>query len=578
MRYKSERQLQKKLLLKDGDYRSTKEVLERIVKYIPDKNILAELDAQKNIVYHTAKDIYNDVESLGAGLLDMGLHGKHIAIIADNSYRYLISDMAISGGVGVVTPIDKDAPNDLMVTLLNKCDADAVIISAHLLNKIESIKDLCPKLSTIITIDKKVEGYPSLDEVLAVGRNLELRQVYRNTPLDLDAPAKILFTSGTTGANKAVVFSQNNLAANILNAMDTIKADEKGINTSMSVLPMHHSTEINTHILPRIACGRLTYINDSIKNMMTNIKIFKPSVITIVPMIANAFYKNIWMNATKLGKADKLKKGIKLSNFLRKFGIDITHKLFKDVFEPFGGNLNQIVSGGAMLSPEVVKGFNDLGVFIVNGYGITECGPLISMNSDTLEEAYSVGCISPNLEAKLVNIDLNDVGELCVRGKSVTRGYYMDPEATATVLDNDGFFNTGDLARIDDKGRIFIVGRKKNVIVLDNGKNVCPEEIEHEIQINLDYCKELVVYMGDYCVDGKTHPAICLNIYIEDSAIREDKARILNDIRNVNKKLSNYKRVNYVNISDKEFEKTSTNKIKRCSILEYHDSVNGIRI
>lgn len=573
MKYLTEREINKNFLLKEGDYKSTKDIIERIARIIPDREILAELDDNKNIIYHTSKDILNDVENLGDGLLAMGLENKHIAISAENSYLYVIADLSISGGVGVVTPIDKDAPQELLETLLNKCDADAIICGKHVLQKVLAVKDGCERLKTIITIDEKVEGYPYIKEIMEEGKKPENAGKYRSKELDLSAPAKLLFTSGTTGANKCVILSQNNLAANAMNCMD-IKAKAGKVNTSMSVLPMHHATEINTHLMTRIASGRLTYINDSMKNMMTNIKIFKPTVITVVPMIANAFYSNIWLNAKKAGKDKKLKKGIKLCKLLRLFGKDITHTLLKDVYAPFGGNLRQIVVGGAVLNPTVVKGLSDLGIFITNGYGITECGPLISMNSDTLTDVKSVGKNCPGLTVKLKNVNSEGVGELCVKGKSVSLGYYKDEEATKQAFYKDGFFNTGDLATIDKKGRIFLTGRKKNAIVLPNGKNISPEEIETEIQNNIPYCKDIVVYLTDY----KNNPILCAGVYIEDEEARKNVEKIKEDFKLVNSKLPNYKQVQFVNLSEEEYKKTSTRKIKRDLILNYHNFETGIRL
>lgn len=365
----TERQMNRNLLLKDGDYESIRQVLERIATIIPDNKILAELDQEKKLVYYTSKDIFEEVMNLGDGLMDAGLKDAHIAIAAENSVRYIFSDICISSGVGVVTPIDREAPVDLLVTLLNKCDADAVICNAKIVGTIAELQDKCPRVKTLITIDKPKEGFLFYEDLVKRGAALKEKSIYRNIKLDLDAPAKILFTSGTTGANKGVVLTNANLAANIINCMDTIMATPE--NTAMSVLPMHHATEINTHIMTRVASGRLTYVNDNMRNMMVNIKIFKPNCITVVPMIANAFYKGIWTNAAKLGKAEKLKKGIKISNLLRKFGKDKTHSMFADLFAPFGGNLEFIICGGSMLNPEVVKGMNDLGIRMENGYGIT---------------------------------------------------------------------------------------------------------------------------------------------------------------------------------------------------------------
>ena len=565
MKLRTERQMQAKTLLKDGEYRSIRDMLQRINRIIPQNKILAGLDKDKQIYYYTASQLYEEVMCLGDGLIDLGLKGAHIAIFSENSCRYVLADITVSSGVGVVTPIDVNAPVNLVVTLLGKCDADAVLCGAGYIDRILEAQKECPRVKTLITLDRKVEGYPFYDELVEKGRSLKEQSVYRGLVSEPDAPAKILFTSGTTGANKPVLLSNANLAANMMNCIDVIRA--KGDNTSMSVLPMHHATEINTHIMARIGCGRLTYINDNMRNMMVNIKIFKPDVITIVPRIATAFYKTIWAQAKKAGKDEKLRKGIKLCNLLRKFGIDKTHDLFKDVYAPFGGNLNLIVCGGSMLNPVVIKGMNDLGIQIHNGYGITECGPLISMNADTLDEHLSVGPACPGLEVKIENPDENGVGELCVRGKSVSHGYYKDPVATAAVFSEDGFFNTGDSARIDSKGRIILVGRKKNTIVLQSGKNISPEEVENVIETHLDYADDIAVYLAALPLAGGTsRDILCAGLYIKDQEIRRDTARIRADIEAVNALLPEYKNIEYIELVDEEYEKTSTRKIRRTQL------------
>lgn len=566
MRYKTERELQSRTLLKEGDYRSIKDMLERINRYIPDRKILAELNDSNEIVYHTASDIYEEVMNLGDGLLEAGYMDNHIAIVSENCYRYVIADICISSGVGIVTPIDVNAPAELMTMLLNKCDAEAVLCGADQVGKIKEIMRDCQLLKSIITIDRKVEGLLSYDELLEKGRNVK-QKIYRNKELDLDAPAKILFTSGTTGANKGVVLSNANLAANTMNCMDVIMTSDRSL-TSMSILPMHHATEINTHIMARIGSGRLTYISGSMRNMMKNIKIFKPQVVTIVPMIANAFYRNIMNGVRKAGKEEKLKKGIRLCNLLRKFGIDITHKLFPEVYAPFGGNLNMIVCGGSMLNPVTIKGLNDLGIRVENGYGITECGPLISMNGDTLGEHLSVGNPCPGMKVKLTNVDDDGVGELCVKGKSVFKEYYKDPEATAAVFDEEGYFNTGDSARIDSRGRIFLVGRKKNTIVLENGKNVCPEEVENVIETNIDFVDEIVVYQAEYASGSALRQMMCAGLFIKDETIRADRDAIKEAMLKVNAKLPDYKRIEYVELPESEYEKTSSRKIRRSVLPE----------
>lgn len=559
MKYKTEREFHKNFLLKEGDYRSIREMLGRINRMIPQNVLLAELDAGNNMVEYTAQNIYNEVMALGEGLVAEGLKGAHIAIVSENCCRYVIADISISSGVGVVVPVDVNSPDNLMATLLQKSDADAVLCGADLVELMEQMQQCCPRLKKIITLDKKVAGYPSYEEIVGKGKTLDGE--YRNVELDLDAPAKILFTSGTTGANKGVVLTNANLAANMVNCMDSIMT--AGDTTSMSVLPMHHATEINTHIMTRIGSGRLTYVNGNMRNLMKNMKVFKPHLITVVPMIANAFYRNIQAGVKKAGKEEKLQKGIKLSNMLRKIGIDRTHKMFADLFVPFGGNLNMIVCGGSMLNPVVIKGMNDLGVRMENGYGITECGPLISINGDTLSEHLSVGKPCPGLQVKIASPDADGIGDLCVKGKSVFKEYYKDPEATAAVFDEEGFFNTGDSARIDSKGRIFLVGRKKNTIVLENGKNVCPEEIENVIETNMGYADEIAVYQAELKVGNVSRSVICAGIFIKDEQERGNRRAIEADMERINALLPDYKRIEYVELPSSEYRKTSSRKIIR---------------
>lgn len=565
--------MNKRTVLKEGDFQNLRQIFERVARLMPNAEIFAELNEQKQIVTHAAKEMTETFMAIGEGLISHGFEGKHIAIIAQNSYRYVLTDIAIASGVGVVTPIDHDANEETLATLLGRVDAEVAVVSTDVLKRVERAREKYSALKTIITIDKKVDGYLSLDDIIKDGKNVKQKK-FETKKLDPHATCEILLTSGTTGANKGVLMTQRNMTANVLNCMDVIKAEKKN-NTSMSILPMHHATEINTHILPRIACGRLTYINSSMKDMMNNIKIFKPYIITVVPMIANAFYKNIWANAKKQGKEQKLKKGIKLCKILSKFGIDITHKLFKDLYAPFGGNLKQIVCGGAPLNPEVVEGLKDLGIYIINGFGITECGPLVSMNTDPYSEVHSIGKPCPELQVKIFDPDENGVGELCVKGKSVSRGYYKDQEGTNAVHDKDGYFHTGDLIRMDKQGRMFVAGRKKNLIVLANGKNVFPEEIETQITNSLPYIKDVVVFEGEYVKNDEKNQAIIAMFNIDDQ-IQVDKEKLLKDFRDLNKTLPAHKHIGYLEQINREFVKNASRKIVRPEAVKMHNDSTGI--
>ena len=560
MKYQTEIEMQRGTLLREGRYRSIRDMLDRLSRLKPDAPILQELNEKEEKVTWTARALKEEVMCLGEGLLAAGLQGAHIAIVSGNCCRYILADLCVSNGVGVVTPIDANAPADLLALLLNKCDATALFCDPVTLPKVRSVREACPSLKTLILLSGQAEDVLTYDELLEKGRS-----VGENGPCDTmtpgrEGPAQILFTSGTTGINKGVVLTGANLTANMNNCQDVVEAWEDH-NVSMSVLPMHHSAEINTHIMTRIGCGRLTCICPDVRRMMPSLKIFQPSTITVVPMIAQAFYKSIWAGARKNGKAEKLAKGIRLANLLRKFGFEISHKLFPEVFAPFGGHLKMIICGGAMVNPVVVKGMADLGIRIENGYGITECGPLISMNADPRKEHLSVGKPCPNLETRIDQPDENGVGELCVRGRNVSSGYYKDPEATALVFDPDGWFHTGDMARIAADGRIFLMGRLKNTIVLSNGKNVNPEELENLIETRLEYVDECVVYPAR--LEKGDQEFIVAGLYISDESRRADRSAVAADVAALNATLSSYKRLEYVELPATDYPKNAMRKILR---------------
>lgn len=560
MKYQTEIEMQRGTLLREGRYRSIRDMLDRLSRLKPDAPILQELNEKEEKVTWTARALKEEVMCLGEGLLAAGLQGAHIAIVSGNCCRYILADLCVSNGVGVVTPIDANAPADLLALLLNKCDATALFCDPVTLPKVRSVREACPSLKTLILLSGQAEYVLTYDELLEKGRSVGENGPYHTKTPDPDAPAKILFTSGTTGINKGVVLTGANLTANMNNCQDVVEAWEDH-NVSMSVLPMHHSAEINTHIMTRIGCGRLTCICPDVRRMMPSLKIFQPSTITVVPMIAQAFYKSIWAGARKNGKAEKLAKGIRLANLLRKFGFEISHKLFPEVFAPFGGHLKMIICGGAMVNPVVVKGMADLGIRIENGYGITECGPLISMNADPRKEHLSVGKPCPNLETRIDQPDENGVGELCVRGRNVSSGYYKDPEATALVFDPDGWFHTGDMARIAADGRIFLMGRLKNTIVLSNGKNVNPEELENLIETRLEYVDECVVYPAR--LEKGDQEFIVAGLYISDESRRADRSAVAADVAALNATLSSYKRLEYVELPATDYPKNAMRKILR---------------
>lgn len=553
-------------ILKDGPYKSLKDMVERGAAFFKDAPILVEND-----ITITYTQLWQDLKKLGGGLLAK-YKDRRIAIIAENSYKYLLCVMAISSGVGVDVPLEKDAPDNILRGFFEKADVDMVICSKHLVDNIQRVQKDYPAVKDIITIDKKVDGIPFIDEIMDCGEADQ--QKFVSLDVDLDKQCEILFTSGTTGANKAVVMTQKNMLANVMHCLTTIKA--RGENTSMSVLPMHHAAEVHTHILPRIANGRLTYICTSMKNIMKDLNRYKPYITTVVPMVVNMFYYNICEAAKKEGKFEKLQKGIKLCNMLLNVGIDIRKKLFQGIIDKFGGNLNQIVCGAAVLNPEVVTAMRGLGLFIVNGYGITECGPLISLNTNTYKDVESVGYPCLGVDVKLIDVDENGVGELCVKSQAVFKEYYKNPEDTKNVFTEDGYFKTGDFCKLDKHNKITISGRKKNIIILDNGKNIYPEEVEVILQNNIPYIADIVVYQGECKVGNKIVDKICANINLKEGASKNQN--FVEDFRKANQLLPNYKRINYLQVTEQEFEKTSTRKTIRNKVIALHNPEIGTMI
>ena len=332
----------------------------------------------------------------------------------------------------------------------------------------------------------------------------------------------------------------------------------------LSVLPYHHTYEAVVGILVALHKHAVICINDSLKNVLKNLQYFKPDYIYLVPAFTEVFYKNIWSNAKKQGKETGLKILIKLSNALRKVGIDKRDTFFKSIHEAFGGNLKQIVCGGAPIRPEIGKFFNDIGVMLLNGYGISECSPLVSVNRPKFNDSSTVGVILPCCQVEIRDKNAEGDGEIWVKGDIVMMGYYKDPERTQRVL-KDGWFNTEDYGRINEKGQLVINGRKKNVIVLNNGKNIYPEEIENYI-LRIPYVQEAMVK----AVKNKEGQeiALCAEVFLnkeklEELQIENVEETLKRDIAKATKELPSYKHITEIEIRKTEFIKTTTNKIKR---------------
>ena len=360
--------------------------------------------------------------------------------------------------------------------------------------------------------------------------------------------------------SKGVMLSEHNLVSSVYYGLQVSTV----YTTCLSVLPYHHTYEAVSGILVALHHHATICINDNLKSVLKNLQLYKPDYIYLVPAFVEIFYKKIWANAKESGKDKALRIMIKISNALRKVGIDLRKKLFKSVHEAFGGNLIKIVCGGAPIRPELGKFFNDIGLNLINGYGITECSPLVSANRDYFNDCSTVGVVLPCCDIKFENITPEGDGEICVKGDIVMLGYYKNPELTKEVL-VDGWFKTGDYGRFNEYKQLIINGRKKNLVVLENGKNVFPEEIENYI-MGIPYIQEVVVsgIKNEIGAETGLRAEVFLNSdKLKELNITDPKSNLKKDIAEVCKNLPTYKHIGEIIIRDKEFEKTTTNKIKR---------------
>lgn len=519
----------------------------------------------KKIVSYTYEQLRNDVYALGTKLIDMGLKDKHIAIVGENSYNWIVSYLAIITGVGVAVPLDKELDSEQISKLLEKGDASAVLFSKGFLSSIDEIIENS-KLEFAACLND-TDKYTDVQTLINEGRQLinEGSTVYEDSIVNVNELNVIMFTSGTTGFNKGVMISQNNLLVNIEQSCKAFGIYHK----TVAVLPFHHIYENVCGMMAPIAIGMNLFINDSLKYLSKNLKLVKPELEIMVPLFLETMEKSIRVELKRMNLEKTFENSIKFSNFLLKFGIDLRRLLFRKVHANFGGKLKAIVCGGAALKPELITFFGDIGITIHNGYGITECTPLISVNLNKKGDHFSVGKIFSSCEVKIDNKNEEGIGEILVKGPNVMIGYYKDDESNEKSFTN-GWFRTGDYGSIDADKNLVICGRKKNLIVLSNGKNVHPEELEGYIYEMMPYVKESLVYIDK---NKKGSEVISTYVYLDQDfssgkSLEELESILKEDLKKVNKKLPSFKKIQHIYIKEEEFEKNSSKKIIRQKFLE----------
>ena len=544
--------------IKEIIYNSAQEYGEKtafVIKHKKDGNV-----SYTNISYTR---LLNDVNALGTALYNLGFKGKRIAIIGKNRYEWILTHLAnVMGGI-ISIPLDKDLQLEEFETSLIRSKAEAVVYDEKLTDMVNEVKQRGKT---------EVKDFFSMTEDIAnlIRKGNELikngEKEYIDYKVDNETMSVLLFTSGTTEKSKAVMLSQKNIASNVY-ALQCVE-DIQSTDTNIAFLPFHHIFG-STCIILMLACGVKTVFPDGLKYIKQNMQEYKVSLFVGVPVLTEAMYKAIVKEVAKQGKTKMVKIATAISNFLLKLHIDVRRKLFKQILDGLGGELRLVICGGAASDPVTLKGFNDIGVITLQGYGLSETAPVIAAECKKARKIGSVGFSMINDTIEIVNKDENGIGEIRVKGPNVMLGYYDMPELTNECI-KDGWFYTGDLGYFDKEGYLFLTGRSKNLIVLKNGKKVFPEEVEMLIN-NIDLVNECIVY-GEPNPDDANDITLSVKVVYDEETIKEKfsgmseeelKQEMWNRIKELNTTFPNYKHIKKLIVSHEELIKTTTKKVKR---------------
>lgn len=548
-----------------------KELLERTVSKYPNNvayKYKKDLESETpEYIEKTYEQFKSDITNLGTALLEIGLEGKKIAIISNNRYEWCTSYLAITIGNMIVVPLDKALQEKEIESLIIRSGADAVIYENKYSEIFKNIKERQQSdLKHYINMDlEKSNAHEiSYKELQEQGKKLveQGNQKHENQKIDKNKMSIMLFTSGTTSEPKAVMLSQNNICSDVSAIACHVKLYPT--DTLLSFLPLHHTFESTITFLYGLYFGVTVAFCDGLRYIAQNLVEYKVSVFVAVPLVLETIYKKLQKGIEDSGKAELVSKMIKISNVLLKCKIDVRRKLFKSVIDKLGGNLRVALFGAAPMDKDIIIGYNNLGIATVQGYGLTETSPVISTETDKRKRPGSIGFPLPNLEVKIDNPNEQGIGEITVKGPSVMLGYYQNEEETKKVL-KDGWFSTGDLGYFDKDGFLYITGRKKDVIVLKNGENIYPQELEFLIN-KLPYIQESIVYATE---EGRK---ICAKAVYNEEIMKEkfgDKDQkeyyniIWEEIKKINQDLPMFKHIKELEITTKPLAKTTTQKVKR---------------
>jgi len=555
------------------DMRTLYEILLHAKEKYPEKIAYQQFETRTDTSEINFRDFADSVEQLRAAMLAEGLSGKHVAIWGESSFEWLSVYLATVSGIGVAVPVDKELRYDTIVTQLSFADVDTVFCSKRCLKKLLKVLPECPQIKKVYLmrsddvseVSSLADAAP-LASLYSKGKELITAGSFSPAQIEIDPDklALIIFTSGTTGANKGVMLSNRNVLGTLRGCARLLRYPS----TSISVLPINHSYELHAHLMSCLYCGTTVFFNDDLKHLLKNLESDAPEMSCMVPVMLDLIVKKLKVGIKDSGKEEQFNKLVSVSNALLKHHIDVRQKIFSKILKPLGGNLKMVICGGAALSQDTIDFLTSIGVKIYNGYGITECAPVAAVNPLAKARRFSVGHVLPTEEVRIADPDENGNGEIQFRGDNVMLGYYKAPSDTEAVFTNDGWFRTGDIGHKDNDNYLYISGRLKNLIILSNGKNIFPEEIEEHLLHEIPYIKECVVFADD---DGTGIYAIC---YLDPDFCSEHgldsseakRAFLQKDVQLFNKDMPGFKRLTDVVISEAEFEKNTTKKIQRFKI------------
>ena len=518
-------------------------------------------DAEATTVSFLA--VRDDVRALACKLSAMGCAGKHCVVIGKLTYDWALLYYSLLSIGAVLVPLDPEWAAPDLADTASKAEASFLFIEENIAEKAPAISYACNLLCDPIVFSAK-DAEAGLTPYLAEGRELFAQNpdVYFEAEIDPYALALLVFTSGTTGKGKGVMLSQNAVLSDLSDVIQYVDFGKKTI----AVLPPHHTYGSSVMLVGHMMIGCEMYISSGLRYITRELKEQEPEHLVLVPLYLETFYRKILATVKEQSKEKLLFKMIAASNSMRRVGIDLRTKLFASVRAAFGGKVKMIISGGAPINPEILSFFDSIGISTLNGYGITECAPIIAVNRSKNIVPGSVGNVLDIDTVRIEDPNEDGEGEICVKGSNVMLGYFKDPDATAEAIDEEGYFHTGDYGRLDKNNVLTITGRKKNLIILSNGKNVYPEEIENEL-VATPGILDIIVYEGQ-SKRGVMHNAIVAEVYpdkdyIEKNGITDIKAHLQPYINEYNKNAVSYKKIMHLKVRAKEFPKNTLRKIQR---------------